>query len=136
MWFPEDVMRALGEDEVWEFVEARTFGRMAYNLVDEIQIVPLNYKAHDRRIYFRTAEGSKLLGLTIDQRVAFEVDDVSETHATSAIVYGTARQLEGREADAHDEIRGWLDYPKTYVIVVEPTSVSGRAFSLTRETDA
>ena len=59
------------------------FGRLAFHLADEVHLVPINYAVDQfRRIVFRTAEGSKLLGLTMNADVAFEIDEFSEDEAT------------------------------------------------------
>ncbi len=91
-----DPMRELHPDECWEFLAAREFGRLAYHLIDEVHIVPINYAVDDRRLVFLTAEGSKLLGLTMNSDVAFEVDEIEGEQAVSVIVPRTrppARRL-------------------------------------------
>ena len=97
--------------------------------------MPINYAIDEhRRIVFRTAEGSKLLGLTINSDVAFEIDEFGDTDATSVIVRGRARQLEGHEADATDQLplRPWVDTAKFNVIAIEVDEITGRRFELTR----
>jgi nitroimidazol reductase NimA-like FMN-containing flavoprotein (pyridoxamine 5'-phosphate oxidase superfamily) len=126
----------LTTDEAWEMLESQEFGRLAFHLADEVNIMPINYACQDRkRIIFRTAEGSKLLGITMNPDVAFEIDSFSdEDHAASVILRGTARQLEGHEADATDQLplRPWVDTTKVNVIAIEVEEVSARAFHLTR----
>ena len=63
---------------------------------------------------FRTAEGSKLLGLTMNADVAFEIDEYTEEDARSVVVRGRARQLEGDEADETDQLplRPWVEGAK------------------------
>src|SRR6478736_3167003 len=91
---------AIPEDTCWQMLSAEEFGRLAFHLADEVHLVPINYAVDERRrIVFRTAEGSKLLGLTMNADVAFEIDHFGQEEATSIVVRGRARQLEGHEED-------------------------------------
>jgi nitroimidazol reductase NimA-like FMN-containing flavoprotein (pyridoxamine 5'-phosphate oxidase superfamily) len=130
-----DPVTTLSDEESWEMLRETEFGRLAFHLVDEVHIVPMNYAVDDLgRLVFRTAEGSKLLGLTINADVAFEIDDFGEELARSVVVHGRARILEGREADATDALplRPWVDTAKFNVVAVEPDEVTGRQFVLNR----
>lgn len=125
----------LTDEQCWEMLHEQEFGRLAFHLLDEVHIVPLNFAVdHDRRLVFRTAEGSKLLGLTINDDVAFEIDEFTEDWARSVVVRGRARQLEGHEADATDQLplRPWVDTAKFNVIAIEVDEIHGRKFELTR----
>ncbi len=125
----------LTEAECWELLHEQEFGRLAFHLLDEVHIVPLNYAVdHDRRLIFRTSEGSKLLGLAINDDVAFEIDEFTEDWARSVVVRGRARTLEGLEADATDQLplRPWVDTAKFNVIAIEVDEINGRRFELTR----
>ena len=72
-------------DECWELLQSRAFGRLAFAVDNRPEIVPINYVTADRRIYFRTAAGSKLFGLTVNRHVAFEIDDVGEDSALATL---------------------------------------------------
>lgn len=129
----EDIVQRLDEDACWAFLASQQLGRLAYNLFGEPQIVPINHRVIDRRVYFRTAEGTKLFGTTIDSAVAFEVDDWQDDEARSVVVHGTITELDGASADdVDDEIRSWTEYPKTHVLVLTPREVTGRHFNLSR----
>jgi len=111
------------------------FGRLAFHLADEVHIVPINYAlAADHRIVFRTAEGSKLLGLTMNADVAFEIDQFSETEARSVVLRGHANQLEGDAARATSQLplRPWVHTAKYNVIGIEVSEITGRHFDLER----
>ena len=126
---------ALPEETCWQMLHDEEFGRLAFNLADEVHLVPINFAVDaQRRIVFRTAEGSKLLGLTMNADVAFEIDHFGEDEATSVVVRGRARQLEGQEADETDELplRPWVDTAKFNTIAVEVDEITGRHFELTR----
>src|SRR5690606_29315839 len=65
-------MQELHELECWERLASKEFGRLAYHLLDEVHIVPINYAVDGKRLIFRTTEGSKLLGVVMHSDVAFE----------------------------------------------------------------
>ncbi len=126
---------ALSADECWEFLHGQEFGRLAFHLASEVHIVPINFAIDEQhRLIFRTAEGSKLLGLTMDADVAFEIDEFGEEEARSVVVRGRARQLEPPELDEVEQLplRPWVDTAKFNVIAVEVDELSGRHFELTR----
>jgi nitroimidazol reductase NimA-like FMN-containing flavoprotein (pyridoxamine 5'-phosphate oxidase superfamily) len=129
-----DIVTELPELDCWELLRAQEFGRLAFHLVNEVHIVPINYAVMGERLVFRTAEGSKLLGITMNQDVAFEIDEYDETRASSVIVRGKARRLEGVEADAAEELPlyPWVSTDKLSLVVIEPVEVTGRSFRLDR----
>ena len=57
---------------------------------DQVHITPINYVVDKDTLLFRTAEGSKLLGVVMDEDVAFEIDGENGHIAWSVIVRGTA----------------------------------------------
>lgn len=135
----EPVARMSIED-CWAFLRTQELGRMAYHLADEVHIVPVNYAVgHDpatgrHSLLFRTAEGSKLLGVVMNSDVAFEVDEVRGEHATSVILRGRGRRLEEDEAHRAENVplHPWVDTQKWNVVEIEPTDISGRRFDLSR----
>ncbi|GAA1793029.1 MAG: pyridoxamine 5'-phosphate oxidase family protein [Actinobacteria bacterium] len=130
----ESPMHQMTDEEAWAFLGSHEFGRLAFHLAGEVHITPINYCADRGRLIFRTAEGNKLLGVTMNQDVAFEVDEFTETEATSVVLRGFAQTLEGDEADFADELplRPWVPTEKHVVIAVTPSEMSGRRFDLQR----
>ena len=128
----QDVVTALPEDEAWGFLRAQGLGRLAYHLVGEVHVVPVNYAVTGHRIAFRTAPGSKLLGVVMDDDVAFEVD---ERRATSVVARGRATLLRDSEADAAQAlpIRSWVPTDKDEVVAIDVREISGRTFRLERD---
>ena len=125
----------LSEEECWEMLHDDEFGRLAYHLADEVHLVPVNYALDGhRRIVVRTAEGSKLLGMTMSADVAFEIDTVTEEEARSVVLRGRAHELHGAEADATDQLplRPWVDTAKYHVVAIEVDELTGRRFALDR----
>ena len=129
-----DVVTELPELDCWELLRQEEFGRLAFHLVNEVHIVPINYVVHRGRIVFRTAEGSKLLGITMNQDVAFEIDRYDDERAMSVVVRGTARELQGEEADEAEklELRPWVPTAKFSIVEIKPVEVTGRMFRLDR----
>lgn len=125
----------LSPEDSWAMLRGNEFGRLAFHLADEVHITPINYAVDDQqRIVVRTAEGSKLLGLTMNADVAFEIDEYDEEEARSVVVRGRARTLEGDEADETDQLplRPWVDTVKLNVVAITVDELTGRRFSLTR----
>ena len=128
----QDTVTELPEEECWELLRKQEFGRLAFHLVGEVHIVPINYVVDARRLFFRSAEGSKLLGITMNEDVAFEIDEIDEEAARSVVLRGRARQLKGHEADRAEQLplRPWVPGAKHNMISIEPTEVTGRVFRL------
>jgi nitroimidazol reductase NimA-like FMN-containing flavoprotein (pyridoxamine 5'-phosphate oxidase superfamily) len=124
----------LHPEESWDFLRSREFGRLAFHLLDEVHIVPINYVVDGQRLLFLTTEGSKLLGMTMNADVAFEVDEVEGEHATSVILRGRARQLVGEAAWVAERLpmRPWVGTPKYIVVEITGDEITGRRFDLSR----
>lgn len=127
----ENPVTTLTEQQCWERLADCELGRVVTHVGEIIDIFPVNYVADSGRIVFRTAEGSKLLELTINDEVLFEVDDHTDTDAWSVVVRGTARRLEaGDEVDRADRLplRPWIPTLKHNYVSITPHELSGRAF--------
>jgi nitroimidazol reductase NimA-like FMN-containing flavoprotein (pyridoxamine 5'-phosphate oxidase superfamily) len=131
-----DPVRLLSSEECWELLLSASFGRLAASVADDIEIFPLNFVAADRKLLFRTAEGTKLLALTVNNRVALETDDIGRSDAWSVVVKGRARVLDTRaEIDAADALplRPLVPTLKYIWVEIVPTEVTGRRFNLEPE---
>lgn len=130
----EDVISELTLEQCWELLRAEEFGRLAFRLVDEVHITPINYVVDGETLLFWTAEGSKLLGVVMGSPVAFEIDRYGEDCARSVVLRGTARLLPEDEAHRADNLplRPWVPTLKYNVVEISPTEVSGREFELSR----
>lgn len=126
----------LPEPDAWELLRDAEFGRLAFHLAGEVHIVPVNYATDGRRLFFRTAEGSKLLGVSMNRDVAFEIDhyDDDAESAWSVVVRGTAQVLEGSAADIAETLplRPWIPTAKFIVVAITPSEVTGRSFHLSK----
>jgi nitroimidazol reductase NimA-like FMN-containing flavoprotein (pyridoxamine 5'-phosphate oxidase superfamily) len=130
----ESPVTTLSAEECWELLEAEEFGRLAYRLVDEVHVVPINYLADERSLLFRTAGGNKLLAAALNSDVAFEIDWHDDRSAWSVVARGQLRRL---PEDQEDRVEGlplhpWVPTLKYNVIELIPTDVTGRFFRLQR----
>jgi uncharacterized protein len=130
----EDVVTELSPDECWEMLRGEEFGRLAFRIVDEVHITPVNYAVDGETLLFRTAEGTKLLAVVMGSQVALEIDRYDEESARSVVVRGSARLLPEDEAHRSENVplRPWVPTLKYNVVEITPQVISGRAFSLAR----
>lgn len=125
-------IQPLTDEQCWELLRKHEFGRLAFHLAGEVHITPINYAVDGKTLLFRTAEGNKLLGVVMNQDVAFEIDDYSSDEAWSVILRGNARLLEGDEEFRAEQVplRPWVNTMKFNVVEISPTEMSGRHFDL------
>jgi nitroimidazol reductase NimA-like FMN-containing flavoprotein (pyridoxamine 5'-phosphate oxidase superfamily) len=130
----EEPMGVMTPDECWDMLRANEFGRLAFHLLGEVHLTPVNYAVDHDTLLFRTAEGSKLLGVEMNPDVAFEIDEFDEHRARSVIIRGTARHLPEDEEHRAENVplRPWVPTLKYDVVEIRPTEISGRTFELSR----
>ena len=130
----DDQVIEMTEDECWDMLRAHELGRLAFRLVDEVHITPINYAVDDDTLLVRTAEGNKLLSVALGSGVAFEIDEYDEDTARSVVVRGTPRILGEDEAHRAEQVplRPWVGSLKYNVVEIAPEVVSGRVFTLSR----
>ncbi|WP_127472927.1 pyridoxamine 5'-phosphate oxidase family protein [Microbacterium sulfonylureivorans] len=129
---------ALTDSQCWERLRSQELGRLVTRVGDVLDIFPVNFVADGESILFRTAEGSKLFELTVNDEVLFEVDDHTDTDAWSVIVRGHAHALDdSAEVERADGLglRPWIPTLKYTYVRIEPASLSGRAFERGPEPD-
>ncbi|TFB54589.1 pyridoxamine 5'-phosphate oxidase family protein [Cryobacterium sp. TMT1-62] len=128
----------LSEDDCWDLLISSSFGRLAMSISGEPDIYPVNFVSADRRLVFRTAEGTKLLELTVNNRVAFEIDGIGRSEAWSVVARGEARVLDKQaEIEAADQLplRPLIPTLKYIYVEITPTRITGRRFQLGPEPD-
>ena len=130
----DEPVAELSTEECWELLELEQFGRLAYRLVDEVHLVPINYAADAGALLFRTASGNKLLAAALHSDVAFEIDWHDEVTAWSVVVRGRLHRLGEDEAGRVEELlpQSWVPTQKYDVIELQPEVVTGRRFLLQR----
>lgn len=132
----EQRMDVLDEETCWELLEQHEYGRLAFSVANDPDICPVNYCAREQKIYIRTAAGSKLLGVTINHKIAFEFDQIRPQEALSVVLYGTARELdspEDREFVESLPLRPWVDTDKSHYLEISVDQISGRRFALGKQ---
>lgn len=131
----DDSVLELTVDECWDMLEADEFGRLAYRLVDEVHLVPINYVVDGRALLFRTASGSKLLAAALHSDVALEIDWHDGLGAWSVVVRGQLRRLPEDEQHRIDALprHSWIRTLTYDVVELVPTAVTGRRFRLQRD---
>ena len=131
----ESPMSELTTEECWAHLVAEHFGRLAYRLVDEVHIVPINYVSDGHSLLFRTTSGNKLLAAALQSEVAFEIDWHGDTSAWSVVARGRLRRLEEDEAHRADllALRTWVPTLKYDVIEIGTPVVTGRRFLLRQD---
>lgn len=128
----------LDEEECWSTLEHHEIGRLAYHLVDEVHVVPVNYAVQEREgrrsLVFLTAEGNKLLAAEMHSDVALEVDDFGTEVGWSVLVRGLLDHLGEVAEDEVDALplRPWVPTLRYDVIELVPQAITGRRFLLRR----
>jgi nitroimidazol reductase NimA-like FMN-containing flavoprotein (pyridoxamine 5'-phosphate oxidase superfamily) len=129
-----EAITELSTKQCWEMLRGHELGRLAFRLVDEVHITPVNYAVDHESLLFRTAEGSKLLSVVMGSEVAFEIDEHDEDSARSVVVRGRPHLLPEDEAHRAENLplRPWVGEFKYNVVEIVPEMVSGRVFDLLR----
>ena len=131
-------IEVIDQDECLALLRGDVVGRLAVVHGNRPVIYPVNYVVDGESVLFRTAQGSKLFELTVNDEVLFEVDDHTDTDAWSVILRGRAHPLD-RSADVERAdglgLRPWIPTLKYTYVRVEATSLSGRAFERSAEPD-
>lgn len=130
----DNPVRELTQDECWDLLRTHEFGRLAFHLGPEVHLTPINYAVDERSLLFRTAPGSKLVGVLMNPDVVFEIDEHDEHGAVSVIVRGNARRLYEDQAHRAENVplHPWVPTDKQEVVEVVPDEITGRAFRLHR----
>jgi nitroimidazol reductase NimA-like FMN-containing flavoprotein (pyridoxamine 5'-phosphate oxidase superfamily) len=121
----------LSDAECWRLLAEAEMGRLALAPAGEIDVFPVNFVVAAGALYFRTAPGEKLLEMSVNPDVAFEIDGWDESSAFSVVVKGVAERLESQtEIDEADKLplAPWVPTLKYRWVRISPTSVSGRSF--------
>lgn len=127
----QEVVTRLDEAQSWERLRRHELGRLVTHVGNVLDIFPVNYVVDGESLVFRTAEGSKLVELTVNDEVLFEVDDYTDDDAWSVVVRGTARRIESlaeREQVEQLGLAPWIPTLKYNFVRIAATSLSGRAF--------
>ena len=123
--------RHLSEEECWQRLAEAPYGRVAMSAAGEVDVFPVNHAVDNRTIVFRTSAGTKLLELTIHDRVAFQIDGFTDTEAFSVVIKGVAQEFDRQGEVYQAETLGvtpWAPEEKDRWVRITPTEVHGRLF--------
>lgn len=128
----DDPILVLDEEQSWKLLENTQHGRIVLTAAGETDMFPINYRAHDGVLLLRTAPGTKLAELTINENVLFEADGITSEEAWSVVVKGTARVLTLSQEIADAEalnLKTWVSTFKDFYVEIKPSRISGRHFN-------
>lgn len=134
----ENPITPLSTDECWDLLPTSDLGRLAVSVGGAPDIFPVNYVVDGRSLLFRTAEGTKLLELTINSTVAFEADGWDDDTAWSVVARGNARVLELQDEIFRADtlpLRPWTPTLKYRYVRITPDVVTGRRIIRGEEPD-
>lgn len=121
----------LDESRCWDLLANQNLGRLATSVKGMPEIFPVNFVVDGEGIVFRTAEGSKLVELVINEQVCFEADGWTDSAGWSVVVKGTAAVVPPGEEQAQAEalpLRPWVPTVKTNFVRITATEITGRRF--------
>ena len=123
-------IKNLEPDSCWSLLETESLGRLAI-AAEHVEIYPVNFLVHDRAIYFASAPGSKLMELSENPGVAFEVDGQVADDLWSVVIHGRAKRL-ARDSDIESsgilQHKGWHPTEKYNYVRITPDEITGRRF--------
>lgn len=132
MYTHDDPILRLEEEQSWNLLENTQHGRIVLTAAGETDIFPINFRAHNGVLLLRTAPGTKLAELTINENVVFEADGILSDEAWSVVVKGKARVLTNSQEIADAEalnLKTWVPTLKDFYVEIKPSQVSGRHFN-------
>lgn len=126
-----DPVLILSEEQCWSLLEGTQHGRLVTVVDGRADIFPVNCAVQDRSILLRTAPGSKLAEMAVNESVVFEADGILSDQAWSVVLRGTAARLETsaeREAAERLNLKPWVPTLKEHYVRISPQELSGRHF--------
>ncbi|WP_338747959.1 pyridoxamine 5'-phosphate oxidase family protein [Janibacter alittae] len=126
--------RTMSAGECWQALREHEFGRLAYRLLGDVHITPINYAVDGDALLFRTAQGNKLLSAVMHEPVALEIDELGSEDAWSVVVRGRAEVLGETDAQRAEQVplRPWVAGDKDSVVRIVAVEVTGRRFRLSK----
>ncbi len=122
----------LDEDHSWDLLAGAHVGRLATAVGGTPEIFPVNYVVDGESVVFRSAEGSKLLEIVLNDLVAFEADGWTDNAGWSVICRGHASLIEAEAEVARAEalpLKPWIPTVKTNFVRITVEEISGRRFA-------
>lgn len=132
---PRPRFTSLPATECLALVGSHAIGRVGWNSIDGLQILPVTYVVSEGMIAFRTSPYGALAELRNVMQVAFEVDEFDEATRTgwSVLVRGTSRAAVDSDQLVrlwqHDEPVPWATGDRNLFITISQDHLSGRVIS-------
>ena len=121
----------LTAEECWQLLASHEVGRLATTAGGVLDIFPITYVVDNESLVFRTGPGTKLVELTINENVAFEIDHYDDREGYSVVLHGHAQQLDTMSEVDQAKTLGIPDlFPteRPRVVRINPTHITGRRF--------
>lgn len=121
----------LDVEQCRHLLRTHELGRLAVRRDETVDIFPINYLVYHDHLYFRSAPGSKLMDLTANPHVAFEIDGRSGRRVWSVVIHGLATRL---SSDEEIESSGILSLQTAHpsdkfnYVAIQTDTISGREF--------
>lgn len=122
------VLEPMRKEECTQLINSGDVGRIAYDGVDGLVVLPVTYCTLGELILFRTASDSAVAQYDLDP-IAFELDAVDEGmhDGWSVLVNGTVRPAEDQEIDAvRNHLEPWAGGTRDSYMAIQPHRVTGR----------
>lgn len=126
-----DPISVLTDAECWGLLRQNVFGRLAVSVSDQPEIFPFNYVVQNGTLVFRTAQGTKLAALTVNEHIAVEIDGYHESGGWSVMLKGRAHATEWGDDYERAQISGlrpWVGTRKQVYVRIVPELITGRRF--------
>ena len=121
----------LDTDKAWDLLAGQRLGRLGVQTGTGVDIFPINYAVDGESLVFRTADGTKLSGVTAHSEVTFEIDSWTEDVGYSVIARGRAFPITVPEEIAQVEalkLRPWVPTVKTTFVRIFIDTISAWRF--------
>ncbi len=122
------VLDPMRKEECRRLIEAGSVGRIAYDGVDGLVVIPVNYCTLGELIVFRTAADSAVAQYDLEP-IVFELDVIDEGmhDGWSVMVNGTVRPAVDTEiASVHNRVDPWAGGTRDTYMAIDPHRTTGR----------
>lgn len=125
------MIAVIEEDECFALLGSTTVGRVGFVHDERVEIIPVNYRMHDRDLLLRTREDGILAELPRHPHVAFEVDHHDDLAGTAwnVLLSGRVETLSPEQVEelpASERVLPWAGGERTLWLRYIAERVSGR----------
>lgn len=127
----DNPITSIEEDSCWGYLASQQVGRLVTCAEGHPEVFPVNFVLDGESVVFRTAEGSKLGYLTLNNNVAFEVDGWNVDGGWSVVVKGSAEKITSTDELARADkmpLLPWVPTSKPIYVRIIGDKVTGRQF--------